>query len=301
VLPQHIRPPLTVGEIMSRQPQVLTPETPVEEADRLMRTFGYEGYPVVENGRVVGLLTRRAVDRALGHGLRVPVGRLMDAGEVTIRPDEAVDRLQQLMTDTGWGQIPVVDDAGKIVGIVTRTDLIKTLAPRPRRPGIHNLAARLETALPPARLALLKAAAAMAEAQRQALYIVGGFVRDLLLERPSVDFDLVVEGNAIALARALQKRYGGRVVAHRQFGNRFGRRIRSVSDGNAHLFARLQRHAVKADAHPADHLYLRLFQYLSRVRLRAGDHGVHALGFDFLDHLLTHATGVGQRIGEAGC
>ncbi len=163
VLPRYIRPPLTVGEIMSRRPQVLSPDTPVEEADRLMRTFGYEGYPVVEKGRVVGLLTRRAVDRALSHGLRVPVGRLMEAGEVTIRPDDPIDRLQQLMTDTGWGQIPVVDENGSIAGIVTRTDLIKTLAPRPRRPGMHNLAARLESALPLARLALLKAAAAEAE------------------------------------------------------------------------------------------------------------------------------------------
>ncbi len=218
ILPRHVRPPLTVGEIMSRSPQVLSPETRVEEADRLMRTFGYEGYPVVEDGRVVGLLTRRAVDRALSHGLHVPVQRVMEAGEVTISPDAPVDRLQQLMTDTGWGQIPVVDEAGKIIGIVTRTDLIKTLAPRPRRPGLHNLAARLESALPPARLALLKAVAAEAEAQGQALYIVGGFVRDLLLERPSLDFDLVVEGNAIALARALRKKYGGRVIAHRKFG-----------------------------------------------------------------------------------
>ncbi len=218
VIARHVRPPLTVGEIMSRQPQVLSPETPVEEADRLMRTFGYEGYPVVENGRVVGLLTRRAVDRALSHGLHVPVRRVMEAGEVTISPEASVDRLQQLMTDTGWGQIPVVDEDGKIIGIVTRTDLIKTLAPHPRRPGMHNLAARLEDALPPARLALLKAVAAEAEAQGQALYIVGGFVRDLLLERPSLDFDLVVEGNAIALAHALRKKYGGRVIAHRKFG-----------------------------------------------------------------------------------
>ncbi|HFC08600.1 MAG TPA: CBS domain-containing protein [Chloroflexi bacterium] len=218
IIPRHVRPPLTVGDIMSRRPQVLSPDTPIEEADRLMRTFGYEGYPVVENGRVVGLLTRRAVDRALGHGLHLPVGRVMEAGEVTVRPQDSVVHLQQRMTDTGWGQIPVVDEDGEIIGIVTRTDLIKTLAPRPRRPGLHNLAARLESALPPARLALIKAIAAEAEAQHQALYIVGGFVRDLLLERPSLDFDLVVEGNAIALAHALRRRYGGRVTAHRKFG-----------------------------------------------------------------------------------
>jgi tRNA nucleotidyltransferase (CCA-adding enzyme) len=42
-----------------------------------------------------------------------------------------------------------------------------------------------------------------------ALYIVGGFVRDLLLEKPSLDFDLVVEGDAILLARSLKEKYGG--------------------------------------------------------------------------------------------
>ena len=54
--------------------------------------------------------------------------------------------------------------------------------------------------------------------QHAALYIVGGFVRDLLLERPSLDFDLVVEGDAINLARALADDYGGRVTSHSRFG-----------------------------------------------------------------------------------
>jgi len=43
-------------------------------------------------------------------------------------------------------------------------------------------------------------------------------VRDLLLERPSPDFDLVVEGDAIALARSLARRFGGRVTGHARFG-----------------------------------------------------------------------------------
>ncbi len=43
-------------------------------------------------------------------------------------------------------------------------------------------------------------------------------MRDLLLERPSLDFDLVVEGDAIALARALARRFGGRVTGHSRFG-----------------------------------------------------------------------------------
>jgi tRNA nucleotidyltransferase (CCA-adding enzyme) len=54
--------------------------------------------------------------------------------------------------------------------------------------------------------------------EAQALYIVGGFVRDLILNLPSVDFDVVVEGDAVAFGRALAKKFGGRVVSHRQFG-----------------------------------------------------------------------------------
>jgi tRNA nucleotidyltransferase (CCA-adding enzyme) len=127
--------------------------------------------------------------------------------------------LQNLMIDTGWGQIPVVDPhSGEIIGIATRTDLIQTLAPVPVLPGVENLASRLEAALPPARLALIKAVAAEAGRQRAALYLVGGFVRDLLLDQPGSDFDLVVEGDAVRLAYRLAQSFGGRVTSHVRFG-----------------------------------------------------------------------------------
>ncbi|HEX7555644.1 MAG TPA: hypothetical protein VF338_03390, partial [Leptolinea sp.] len=50
------------------------------------------------------------------------------------------------------------------------------------------------------------------------IYIVGGYVRDLLLDRPGEDFDIVVEGDAIGLARSLSSKFGGRVVSHSRFG-----------------------------------------------------------------------------------
>jgi tRNA nucleotidyltransferase (CCA-adding enzyme) len=64
------------------------------------------------------------------------------------------------------------------------------------------MAARLESALPPAHLDLIRCVADQADEQHMAVYIVGGFVRDLLLERPSLDFDIVVEGDAVASRRA---------------------------------------------------------------------------------------------------
>ncbi|MBI3158716.1 MAG: CBS domain-containing protein [Chloroflexi bacterium] len=219
ILPDYVQPAVTVAEIMSRGPHLLDPETPVKTAAEQMQRYGYEGYPVVERGRVVGLLTRRAVDRALSHRLNLRVRELMSAGAFTVHPGDSIEALQRRMTDSGWGQVPVADpETGAIVGIVTRTDLLKTLTPQAAESGRPNLAARLEASLPPARLALLKAAAHCAEDHGDGLYIVGGFVRDLLLERPSPDLDLVVEGDAIGLADALAARYGGKVTSHRRFG-----------------------------------------------------------------------------------
>jgi tRNA nucleotidyltransferase (CCA-adding enzyme) len=184
-----------------------------------MQRYGYEGYPVVEDGKVVGLLTRRSVDRALAHHLNVRIASLMDAGSVTIHPEESIESLQRLMADSGWGQIPVVNAKnGSILGIVTRTDLLKTLTASIDRVAGGNLSARLEAALPYSRLALLHCVAGAAYEKHQGVYIVGGFVRDLLLERPSLDFDIVVEGDAISLAKMLVKKFGGRITTHSQFG-----------------------------------------------------------------------------------
>ena len=78
--------------------------------------------------------------------------------------------------------------------------------------------ARLEETLAAPHLELIRRVAAQAAEQNLAIYIVGGFVRDLLLEFPSVDYDIVVEGDAIALGKALGKKYGGRVTSHARFG-----------------------------------------------------------------------------------
>jgi tRNA nucleotidyltransferase (CCA-adding enzyme) len=218
-LEQLVEPMRTVAEIMSRDPQVLSPSRPIAEAAELMRRFGHEGYPVTDGGRVVGLLTRRAVDRAMSHKMGVrPVSEIMEAGSVTVSPADSLHKLQRLMIEHNWGQVPVIEaGGGAVIGIVTRTDLLKALG-QDGEPAQASLAPRLEASLPPARLALIKLVAAEAEALGAALYLVGGFVRDLLLDLPSVDFDLVVEGDAIALAQRLAGRFGGRINSHRRFG-----------------------------------------------------------------------------------
>jgi len=216
VLARHVQPSITVAEIMSRSPQLISPDSSVREVALLMQRTGFEGFPVVEKGKVIGLLKRRAVDRAIAHNLNLKSASLMDAGEVTISPDSSLSTLQARMTDSGWGQIPVVE-RGQVVGIVTRTDLLKTMVITAQKKS-NDFSQKLENALPPTHLDIIKRVAEEAVRQNLAVYIVGGFVRDLLLGCPSLDFDIVVEGDAIALGKALSKKYGGRVTSHTRFG-----------------------------------------------------------------------------------
>ena len=219
ILPQYVKPAIRAKDIMSKDPQTLVPETPVAEVAEMMLRYGYEGYPVVEDNRILGLVTRRAVDRAIAHKLDVTAASIMEAGDVRVFPADSIEQIQDVMMESGWGQIPVVSSRSKkVVGIITRTDLIKILTPHQPSPGRQNLAARLENTLPEGRIALLNKIADVAVAGKVPLYIVGGFVRDLLLDTPSLDFDLVVEGDAIALAEAIQEKYGGRVTSHSRFG-----------------------------------------------------------------------------------
>lgn len=217
-LPDVVQPAITVAQVMSLGVQKLTPADTVADADYQMRRTGHEGYPVVQNGQVIGLLTRRAVDRALQFEMtEAPVTQVMDAGHVTISPDDSIEYLRQLMIESGWGQVPVVDD-GEIIGVVTRTDLITLWGMPPQASQRLKVATRLEQALSDPVLALVRRISRTAHEMDVVPYFVGGLVRDLLLGQSIVDVDMVIEGDAIALAERLADDLGGRVTTHKQFG-----------------------------------------------------------------------------------
>jgi tRNA nucleotidyltransferase (CCA-adding enzyme) len=81
-----------------------------------------------------------------------------------------------------------------------------------------NLADHLVTSLTSETFELIRLVKADAERLGFPLYIIGGSVRDLMLNASIKDFDLTVEGDAIALAKSLAKKHGGKVTAHVKFG-----------------------------------------------------------------------------------
>src|SRR5690242_19401868 len=86
-----------------------------------------------------------------------------------------------------------------------------------RRSVPADLRSALEQALTPASFAALNTAAALARETGVPCYLVGGPVRDLLLGRPVGDLDLVLEGDAISLARRFAEAQGGRLTQHASF------------------------------------------------------------------------------------
>ena len=219
-LPEYVKPAVTVSQIMSKKPLTITPETTIKEALILMQRYGYEGYPVIQGNTIMGLLNRRAVDKAHAHNIKKTAASLMEAGDFHVYPNDSLDHLHHVMAETGWGQIPVVDpDTREIIGIATRTDLLKTLAGS-QTGSIRkmNFSLEMEKHIPPGQFILLNLISVAGRDLNTPIYIVGGFVRDLILNQPSPDLDFVVEGDAIQLASILSDRFGGKVTSHKKFG-----------------------------------------------------------------------------------
>ncbi len=222
----HIRPSVRVADLMSYGVQTVHADDRIDKIHQRLRRLGHEGFPVLdEQGHIVGLLTRRQADRALEHDLgSLTVREVMTAGNVSLTPESPAAMLEGTMVESGWGQIPVVDSAGKVIGIVTRTDLIKHWARTNPTPSLATAQAEpvtldtIATVLGTSVAVLIDAIAAQANERRLTTYIVGGIVRDLLLKRPNFDIDFVIEGDAIHFAESLRARFGGEVSSFKPFG-----------------------------------------------------------------------------------
>jgi len=218
ILAEETQPPLRVMSIMSTNVHTVDLDMTAADAAQLMRRYGHEGFPVLEGGRLVGILTRSDIDRALHHRLGdMPVRSLLHTGPLCVHPQDPVEEVERVMLEHDLGQVPVVEN-GHFVGIVTRTDLIMLRARGNNHVQTYEVRHQMEEALPPNLHNLLIQARDVANSMGSSLYIVGGFVRDLLLETPTLDLDLVVEGDAIAMAQRLGEQLGVRVRSHARFG-----------------------------------------------------------------------------------
>ncbi|WP_308620139.1 CBS domain-containing protein [uncultured Desulfovibrio sp.] len=219
-------PEKNAGEYMSSPAVGIEAGASLREADELMLHFGLKAVPVFKPGtRVcVGLLDAQTASRARAHGLgEEPVREYMQRRVHMLPPGAGIKELTDVIVGARQRLVPIVDE-GIVIGVVTRTDLINVFAseagrlPSPQEAGKkRNVSKLIHDRLPRQTRDLLNLAGATGKRLGLPVYAVGGFVRDLLLDVPNQDIDLVVEGNGIALARALAEQLDGRVREHQKF------------------------------------------------------------------------------------
>ncbi|MGH2921267.1 MAG: CBS domain-containing protein, partial [Gaiellaceae bacterium] len=212
-----VHEPLHAKDVMSKPARSVGPDDPVSAAMVACQRYGQSGILVVEDGRLAGTVAREDLDKAVSHGLaHAPVKGIMSSKVATADEETPLGELQRLVSSSDDGRVAVLS-GGQVVGVVTRSDLLRTAGAREaaRAEPAPSLAGELE---PLEHLAPVFDAVAAVSEGYDGVYLVGGTVRDILLGEPNFDVDIAVEGDAIGLAGALARALDGRVRAHEKFG-----------------------------------------------------------------------------------
>jgi CBS domain-containing protein len=147
----------TVADVMSHDPILVRPETPLKEAIQILAEKRISGLPVTDHaGKLQGIISETdlmwqetgvtppayimfldsviylqnpgAYDRDLHKALGQTVGEVMSKNPVTISPEKTVKEAAKLMHDRNVHRLPVLDNAGQVIGILTRGDIIRAMA-----------------------------------------------------------------------------------------------------------------------------------------------------------------------------
>ncbi len=149
--------PKTVTDVMSSDPIVVKPETPLNEAVKILAERRISGLPVVDDaGKLVGIISETDLmwqetgvtppayimfldsviylqnpatyERDLHKALGQTVGEVMSKNPITISPDKTVREAAKVMQDHNVHRLPVLDSEGQVIGILTRGDVIRAMA-----------------------------------------------------------------------------------------------------------------------------------------------------------------------------
>ena len=149
--------PKTVADAMTRDPIVVRPETPLNEAIQILAERRISGLPVVDSaGQLVGVISETDLmwqetgvtppayimfldsviylqnpakyERELHKALGQTVGEVMSSDPISISPDKPLKEAAQIMHEREVRRLPIIDNAGQVIGILTRGDIVRAMA-----------------------------------------------------------------------------------------------------------------------------------------------------------------------------
>jgi CBS domain-containing protein len=115
-----------VREAMTANPRTIERSTPIQEAARYMRDEDVGSLPIVENGKLIEILTDRDIAiRAVAEGRdgSATAGEIASKDVVTIDPQQSLDEAMKLMAKHQVRRLPVCEEDGRLVGILAQADI----------------------------------------------------------------------------------------------------------------------------------------------------------------------------------
>ncbi|GAB6077472.1 CBS domain-containing protein [Hydrogenobaculum acidophilum] len=194
-------PKITLKDIMTKNPLTLKEDMSVEEAFYTLSNYKISKAPVLdENGYVVGAITKKVLAKAFNISRESKIKELLTNIPLLKENDFIWEAEKVFLENPLAPMIGILDENEKLTGIITKSDLIRHIT--------ENEEQRVSTKrinIPSYMLDIIKDIKSVIPKEEK-IYLVGGVVRDIILNRPSYDIDFVFEGDIDILENMLKSK-----------------------------------------------------------------------------------------------
>jgi CBS domain-containing protein len=119
----------SIQEAMTPNPTTIEATTKAQEAARIMKSEDVGSLPIVEGGKLIGVVTDRDLAIRIiaeAKGIDTPVAEIASKDVVTIDPQQSLEEAARLMANNQVRRLPVVEEDGRLVGILAQADIAQT-------------------------------------------------------------------------------------------------------------------------------------------------------------------------------
>ena len=228
-LRHNVKPLWRARDIMFFPVKSIDAGATIEDARVLMVKYNINALPVISDGKVAGIIMRQIVGKAVFHKLEdIPVREYMSTETCTAEENDSIEKVKEIIIGNNQRFLPVVRE-GELVGAITRTDLLRVLEDEiaktilgkleshdlfQKRKNVRKL---MDERLDDKTLERLGQIGRLADSLGYHAFLVGGFVRDILLRIDNYDIDIVIEGDGILFAEEMAKKFHLKVRPHTEF------------------------------------------------------------------------------------
>jgi len=118
---------MLIKNFMTQNPVILSPEEDIKAAFNLLSDKHMRQAPVLEDGTLIGIVTDRDLRMAIVQDLKTPnltVSNVMTPNPKTVSEDEPLQSAANIIAENKFNALPVVSSDGRLVGIITTTDIL---------------------------------------------------------------------------------------------------------------------------------------------------------------------------------